>query len=1016
MHSILLMFMIAAAYTYSQVFAEDVYVAELMVESNTTLDAQFILTLLNGTSSLWVTGAGGTNYTVTLTNSLVAECLVIGDETSCNCSTGYAWSNEVCYKYNCCRETTCRQSVSMVTPLCVDKVEVVINGSIYTGTSIRWDASKGQTVKNSFETLNGLQTVNVTGPRASDPTIIEFNSAVSVRVDTSKLQEVITSLTAALGAGVQIFVDTLGMVNIEVPTTSVCYMSTPELKCTFEEATGSAAWYMSRQEKRFELNNGIVVQLNSICATTDYKSCIAVTLKNLTGIWEGTYECGFTNGTIRHTAKADLNVALLPDVITMEVQPLIVDCSKGEQQSAYITATVLRSKENYTVVWTPTTKNNKSSINGPNIVYSTEAAVICDSKEATVSVTFQNRKGQGKTATVPIPKLLVVDTSCKAEDVDGQRWPQTPKGVTVFNRTCSPGRVGFISRTCNGPDWQKVYTECIDQQLNNVKNAAEDFLKGLGATQEVAMDIFEGLKNSSTSRSDANSIADIGASINILNTMASASQTVVIKEEVLPNFVKAASNMLNSTWGEVNETVRHNMSAKYLESMEGLVKNIKINNSKDFQSPNLDLKFCTSSDCNVSVFDINVNLNKTSGIMKTVGVKNLMNKLKNNFPRSELNPLLLSATLENGSDSTIVIKMDFPNDKPQKNNESFCVFWNTTLNEWSKEGCTLNKTDGNRSVCVCNHLTSFSVLMSKTDVSTPELDFITYVGLGVSICSLLIFLLIEALVWSAVVKSNLSHFRHTCVVNIAVFRLLADCSFLASSFPDKLSESMCLAFTVCKHLLYLAMFCWMLCLSIMLVHQLIFVFSPLRKRVFMFLSSIVGYVCPIIIVGCSYVYSKYTKREYYDKTKCWLVYEGILKGSLHAFLLPAGVIILTNLFSMVVVIVTLMKSSVPDSSKTDDKETAKSILKVVVFLTPVFGITWVIGYFVFTLEPSHELHFFVSYSFTILNSFQGLFIFLTACFAEQKVRDELIRMITGKSKGNSDSTKNLTSTAYTKDK
>lgn len=77
------------------------------------------------------------------------------------------------------------------------------------------------------------------------------------------------------------------MVNIEVPNTSVCYKSTPQLKCTFEEATGSAAWYMSRPGKRFELNNGVVVQLNYSCATTDYKSCIAVTLKEVTGIWEG---------------------------------------------------------------------------------------------------------------------------------------------------------------------------------------------------------------------------------------------------------------------------------------------------------------------------------------------------------------------------------------------------------------------------------------------------------------------------------------------------------------------------------------------------------------------------------------------------------------------------------------------------------------------------------------------------------------------------------------------------------
>uniref|UniRef100_A0A3B4TZW3 Adhesion G protein-coupled receptor F3b n=1 Tax=Seriola dumerili TaxID=41447 RepID=A0A3B4TZW3_SERDU len=296
----------------------------------------------------------------------------------------------------------------------------------------------------------------------------------------------------------------------------------------------------------------------------------------------------------------------------------------------------------------------------------------------------------------------------------------------------------------------------------------------------------------------------------------------------------------------------------------------------------------------------------------------------------------------------------------------------TVINRTCPEGrvgCVVKSSDGNRTRCECNHLTSFSVLMAKSDISTEILDMITYVGLGVSVCSLLIFLIIESLVWSAVVKTNLSHFRHTAIVNIAVFLLLADCCFLASSFPETISESTCLVLTICKHLFFLAMFSWMLCMSVMLVHQLIFVFSPLRKRVFMFLSSIVGYLCPILIVGCSYLYSKYTDKPYHNKDTCWLIFERVLEGSVHAFLLPVGTVILTNVFSMVVVIVTLMKSSVPDG-KSDEKETIKSIIKVVVFLTPVFGVTWVIGFFLLILDGDDPMFHVANYSFTILNSFQ----------------------------------------------
>jgi G protein-coupled receptor 113 len=163
----------------------------------------------------------------------------------------------------------------------------------------------------------------------------------------------------------------------------------------------------------------------------------------------------------------------------------------------------------------------------------------------------------------------------------------------------------------------------------------------------------------------------------------------------------------------------------------------------------------------------------------------------------------------------------------------------------------------------------------------------------------------------------------------------------------------------------------MLCLSVMLIHQLIFVFHPLRKRVYLLLSTVLGYVCPAVIVAATYVYYKYTGNPYHNTTTCWLIYDGLLKGSIHAFLLPIGTIVLMNLFSMCV-IMTLLKSSVPDGSKADEKETAKSILKVVVFLTPVFGITWVLGFFVL-IDIKEMMGVVMHYAFTIINSLQVLF-------------------------------------------
>ncbi|XP_034006394.1 adhesion G protein-coupled receptor F4 isoform X2 [Trematomus bernacchii] len=1011
------LFLIGAVYLYAQVIVADVFTAELTVGSNVTLEANSILLALNYTDV-----EVNAQKVILIRSEVVAECLLIGDDTSCNCSTGYVWSNPVCYNYNCCRETTCAQNVSDSTPLCIAKVNVRIKGSVTLNTAETWGSNKETQLTDAFKVLNGFEFLNVTGQRTQtidkdDFAVADFEAAVSVEMSTPKLQGVVDEAQRNLKAVIS--VDTVGMVEIYSPG-KVCYESVPVMNCTFVETNikmDSNGWnFFGKDGKRFQLNTGTVVNLTLPCNTSGL--CAQLTLQKVTGIWSGRYECGFQIGSVRHTASTELSVALLPDVVTLKIDPLTVDCSVNSNRKVTATATIPVSTEPFKVLWSYQ-EVKEPAVNtsvGGNLIYKFHATVSCMKilEPHTISVTFTNSEKQVKTATVDVPVIYAGATFCKAEiDRFGVLWPNTPAGKTLIIDQCAEGRVGYKSRTCRGRQWDDVFSNCVNAELNKVLNAADNFAKGLGATQEVAMEIFSGLFNSSTTDTDSNdSTADVIASIEVLNLMSKASEFIVLEDSVFPKFVHAASNMLNNTWSGVNTTIVHDMSSKYLQSVEDLVKNIKVNQSNGVNSPNLDLKFC-SDDCNMTVFDIAVNMNKTNGTGKTVAVKNLMRRLKNNIDDSKPDSILVSVTLEKNSSSEI--RLVFPQENPSRN-KRMCVFWRTKMNKWSEAGCSAKTIPGNRTVCDCNHLTSFAVMMSKSDVSTPDLDMITNVGLGVSVCCLLIFLIVEYLVWSAVVKSNLSHFRHTAIVNIAVFLLLGNCSFLASSNPESLSDNWCLVLTICKHLFYLAMFNWMMCMSVMLVHQLIFVFTPLRKRVFMFFSGIVGYVFPIFIVGSSYTYCKYTEKPYYEKKTCWLVYESVLEGSLHAFLLPVGTVILTNLFSMVVVILTLVKSNVPEGSKADDKETAKSILKVVVFLTPVFGLTWIIGFALLMLEENTPLHIIAIYSFTILNSFQGIFILITCVFAEQKVREEMIKLIMAKSKGKSESMKNLTSTNYTRDK
>lgn len=441
----------------------------------------------------------------------------------------------------------------------------------------------------------------------------------------------------------------------------------------------------------------------------------------------------------------------------------------------------------------------------------------------------------------------------------------------------------------------------------------------------------------------------------------------------LKDFIESASSMLNVTWNVGDEEESGTLATQYLSSVEGLVKSIRINASEGYNSSNIQLQICRNgATCNKTVFNVEVELNATADMVKTVGLQGLAERLpKLGYEDSLFPSIVVSSTVENNTQPSVNIKMAFQNDAGSSA-EMQCVFWNVSEKRWSNEGCEYVQSPGNIAYCECNHLTSFSMLMSKHSVSMPFLDQLTYVGLGVSICSLIIYIIIECLVWSAVVKSSLSHFRHTALLNISLCLLLADCSFLASSFPSILNEPLCLILVVGKHYFFLAMFFWMLCLSVMLVHQLIFVFSHIGKKMYMILGFTIGYVCPTVTVAVTYVYyNQVPDIPYYNQKTCWLTYKSAMQGSIHAFLFPVGTIVLVNMASMIVVIATVLKPSGAETNKKGDKDAAKSIIKVIIFLTPIFGGTWVLGLFVFLMDDFTQLiTYFVHYAFTIVNSLQ----------------------------------------------
>uniref|UniRef100_A0A4W5RGE7 Adhesion G protein-coupled receptor F3b n=1 Tax=Hucho hucho TaxID=62062 RepID=A0A4W5RGE7_9TELE len=362
-------------------------------------------------------------------------------------------------------------------------------------------------------------------------------------------------------------------------------------------------------------------------------------------------------------------------------------------------------------------------------------------------------------------------------------------------------------------------------------------------------------------------------------------------------------------------------------------------------------------------------MSTSSKMVKTLGFKSLSNYLPNTQHQdTDPSSIVVSTTIGQGSAD---ISIDFQLIRERlRNHKILCVYWDFTNSKWSEEGCSWSGPN-NENLCKCSHLSSFTTLMSKKPENIPYMNEITYVGLGVSIVSLLSCLVIECLVWKSVVKSSVSYCRHTAHINICLCLLIADCSFLASAFPDKIPENWCQIFVVIKHFCYLSMFFWMLCLSIMVLHQMIFMFHQMSKKFCLGLCFSVGYCCPLFIVFITFItYNSGKKDYYYTSEACWLVYGGFLKGSIFAFILPVGTIVVINVFCMLVVIIRLLRPSLEVNTK-DEKEVAKGILKAVVLLTPIFGGTWIFGFFVLLFDiTTGPIAYLVNYAFTLLNAFQ----------------------------------------------
>ncbi|KAM9118136.1 adhesion G-protein coupled receptor D1 [Pangshura tecta] len=293
---------------------------------------------------------------------------------------------------------------------------------------------------------------------------------------------------------------------------------------------------------------------------------------------------------------------------------------------------------------------------------------------------------------------------------------------------------------------------------------------------------------------------------------------------------------------------------------------------------------------------------------------------------------------------------------------------------WSNEGCVRDGGDLNYSVCLCNHLTNFAILMQVVPLKLTTqhkmvLSSITYIG-----CSLSIFCLTITLVTFAILSSvsTMRNQRYHIHANLS-FAILVAQILLLISFQFSPGMVPCKILAILLHFFFLSAFAWMLVEGFHLYSMVIKVFGSEESKHLYYYG--IGWGCPLVICIISAASALHCYGEHRN---CWLSLEN---GAIWAFVAPALFVVVVNIGILIAVTRVISRISADNYKVHGDANAFKLTAKAVAVLLPILGSSWIFGVLAVN---DHAIVF--QYMFAIFNSLQGFFIFLFHCLLNSEVR------------------------------
>ncbi|XP_034041401.1 adhesion G-protein coupled receptor G1 [Thalassophryne amazonica] len=353
------------------------------------------------------------------------------------------------------------------------------------------------------------------------------------------------------------------------------------------------------------------------------------------------------------------------------------------------------------------------------------------------------------------------------------------------------------------------------------------------------------------------------------------------------------------------------------------------------------------------------------------------------------------------------IKLIFKHNNQVQNGT--CVFWLESnmkdgTGHWRADGCHTTY-EQNKITCSCNHLSFFAVLVnpitSVDSTNAVSLSYITYVGSVLSV----IFAII-----SLVIYICLQQWRPEKAIGLhmqlTVALLCLHLSFLLCSFwvwLQKEDSLVCQILGLFLHWSLLATFCWMALEGFHLYLLLVRVFNIYVRR-YLLKLSLVGWGFPTVIAvvcGTLGVYGKYSlvHKDGNNHTTtsqiCWIS-SNFPQRNIVSYITIVGFLCLVILYNSCMLGLVIFKLRMLRRASGDKygsggwkkmyREKGTQLWKdcaTVLGLSFVLGIPWALAFSTFSY-----FSLFWIYLFTILNSLQGVIVFLWSLALTCKIRSD----------------------------